>query len=122
VILVDTSVWIDHLRERSATLADALEHEEVMTHPFVIGELACGNLKDRVEVLRLLSTLRAVTLAMDREVLLLIERHRLMGRGIGYIDAHLIASVLLSDGAQLWTRDKRLRTVAAGLRVAFEKG
>ena len=121
MILVDTSVWIDNLRERSATLAEALEQEQVMIHPFVIGELACGSLKDRHEVLGLLSRLPAATPAMDGEVLLLIERHRLMGKGIGYIDAHLIASVVLSDGALLWTRDKRLRTVATGLRVAFEK-
>lgn len=118
MILVDTSVWINHLHKGQPDLASALEREEVATHPFIIGELACGSIANRDEVLHLLSALPAVTIASDDEVLLVIERHRLMGRGIGYIDAHLITSVMLTDDARLWTADKRLREIATGLRIA----
>jgi predicted nucleic acid-binding protein len=109
VILVDTSVWIDHLHARVPSLAALLEAGEVMTHPFVIGELACGMLKDRDHVLELLAVLPAMIVATDEEVLLFIERRKLMGRGIGYIDAHLLTSVRLTDDAEIWTRDKSLR-------------
>ena len=119
MILVDTSVWIDHLHKGEPELAAALEREDVSTHPFIIGELACGSIARRDEVLHLLSALPAVTIASDDEVLLVIERHRLMGRGIGYVDAHLITSVMLTDEARLWTADKRLREIATGLRIAF---
>lgn len=118
MILVDTSVWIDHLRRGSTALSAALEEGEVLTHPFVIGELACGNIKRRGEVIDLLSRLPRAALASDDEVLHFIERRRLMGRGIGYIDAHLLASVSLTAGTQLWTEDKRLAAVAAQLRLA----
>ena len=114
MILVDTSVWIDHLRHGDAELVDALNQSQVMTHPFVRGELACGNLQARSSVLTLLGSLPAATVATDEETLAFIEQHALMGRGIGYIDAHLCASVRLS-GARLWTRDKRLRTIAMAL-------
>ena len=120
MILIDTSVWIDHLRNGSAALTDALEQEQVMTHPFVIGELACGNLKRRRQVLDLMAALPPAAVASDQEVLIFIEDRRLMGKGIGYVDAHLLASVTLTEDAQLWTRDKRLATVATNLRLAFE--
>jgi predicted nucleic acid-binding protein len=120
VILVDTSVWVDHFRKHLPALADALERDAVMTHPFVIGELACGNLKDREEVLALLAALPSALVATDEETLLFIERRKLMGKGIGYIDAHLLASVTLTDDVQLWTRDKRLNAVATNLRVAAD--
>lgn len=120
MILVDTSVWIDHFHRTIPSLAEALEGEDVLTHPFVIGELACGELKKRVEVLRLLSALSSSIAATDDETLRFIEHHRLMGRGIGYIDAHLLASVTLTEAARLWTRDKRLRVIAAQLRIGFE--
>ena len=120
MILVDTSVWIDHLRKGSDTLIEILERDEVMTHPFVIGELACGNLKDRHEVLGLLAALPSANVASDDEVLLFIEQHRLMGKGIGYVDAHLLASATLTGETWFWTGDKRLRAVAATLRLAFE--
>ncbi len=120
MILIDTSVWIDHLRNGSAALTDVLEQEQVMTHPFVIGELACGNLKDRRQVLDLMAALPPAAVASDKEVLLFIEDRRLMGKGIGYVDAHLLASVTLTEDAQLWTRDKRLAAVATDLRLAFE--
>ena len=119
MILVDTSVWVDHLRMGTPSLATALEEGRVLIHPFVLGELACGNLKNRSQVLQLLGDLPAAPTATDPEALRFIEDRGLMGRGIGYIDVHLVASVLLSGAAQLWTRDKRLAAVAADLEVVF---
>lgn len=121
MILADTSVWVDHLRERAPALAAALEQGSVLMHPFVLGELACGNLKNRGEVLRLLGELPAAPMATDAETRDFIERRSLMGRGMGYIDVHLLASVALSGTAQLWTRDKRLAAVAADLGLAYAK-
>jgi predicted nucleic acid-binding protein len=112
VILVDTSVWIDHLRRGNAVLAAALERDDVLTHPFVIGEIACGSLKNRREVLDLLAALPSAVVASDQETYLFIERRRLMGKGIGYIDAHLLTSVTLTDQSRLWTLDKRLALFA----------
>lgn len=123
MILVDTSVWIDHLRKGAPALAAALEESRILMHPFVLGELACGNLKNRGEVLRLLSDLPAAPTVTDLEALGFIERRALMGRGIGYIDIHLLASAALAGTARLWTRDRRLAAVAAELELAFaEKG
>ncbi len=120
MILVDTSVWIDHLRTGDAELAAHLNTSRVLMHPFVLGELACGNLHNRDEVLALLRDLPRVTVATDDEVLFFIERQALMGRGIGYVDAHLMAAVALAGSARLWTRDKRLRMVAEELSLKFE--
>ena len=111
MILVDTSVWVEHLRHGLPRLAMFLQEGEVLIHPWVIGELACGNLRNRSQVLELLQGLPAATVASDAEVLLLIERDRLMGRGIGYVDAHLLASARLSH-CRLWTQDRRLAAVA----------
>ena len=122
MILVDTSVWVDHLRSGEPALATALEGGRVLMHPFVLGELACGNLENRDEVLRLLGALPSAPTATDSEVLGLIERRALMGRGIGYIDAHLLASTALAADASIWTRDRRLATVAAELDLAFDEG
>ena len=123
MILVDTSVWIDHLRKGAPALAAALEESRILMHPFVLGELACGNLKNRGEVLRLLRDLPAAPTVTDLEALGFIERRALMGRGIGYIDIHLLASATLAGPARLWTRNKRLAAVAAELELAFaEKG
>jgi hypothetical protein len=119
MILADTSVWVDHLRNGAPALAAALEQGSVLTHPFVLGELACGNLKNRGEVLQLLGELPAAPMATDPEALDFIERRALMGRGIGYVDVHLLASVALAGTAQLWTRDKRLAAVAADLKLAY---
>jgi predicted nucleic acid-binding protein len=119
LILVDTSVWIDHLHKTHPHLVAALERDDVATHPFVIGELACGSIANRNEVLHLLSALPTITVATDDEVLLVIERHGLMGRGIGYIGAHLITSVMLTENARLWTADKRLHEIAASLGIAI---
>lgn len=119
MILVDTSVWVDHLRDGAPALAAALEQGSVLMHPFVLGELACGNLKNRGEVLRLLGDLPAAPLATDPEALDYIERRALMGRGIGYVDVHLLASAALAGAARLWTRDKRLAAAAADLKLAY---
>jgi predicted nucleic acid-binding protein len=120
MILVDTSVWVDHLRSGDASLAGLLNAGQVLMHPFVLGELACGNLRNREEVIGLLKDLPRAVFAADDEVLFFIEHNGLMGRGIGYVDAHLLASVALNGSALIWTRDKRLRLVAHDLGVAFD--
>lgn len=120
MILVDTSVWIDHLARGEVRLAQALDQARVMMHPFVIGELACGNLADRRPVLRLLGSLPTAPRATDDEVLHFIEQHRLMGRGIGYIDAHLLAATALAADARLWTRDTQLARAAAALGLGWQ--
>jgi predicted nucleic acid-binding protein len=119
MILVDTSVWIDYLRAGDDALASLLNSSRVLMHPFVLGELACGNLNNRLEVLALLKDLPRSPVATDDEVLYFIEQHELMGRGIGHIDAHLLAAVALNGSSKLWTRDKRLQTVAASLSLDF---
>jgi predicted nucleic acid-binding protein len=118
VILVDTSIWIEHLRMGVPELVAALDQGLVWTHPFVLGELACGTLRKRKEVMGLMSRLPAVPRATDDEVLSLIESRRLMGRGIGYVDAHLLASALLEPPVRIWTYDRRLRIAATRLQVA----
>lgn len=117
MILVDTSVWIDHFRKGSPQLAAALNQGEVLMHPFVLGELACGNLKSRASTLKLLSNLPAAPKASDEEVMTFIEAHRLMGKGIGLIDAHLLAATALQADATLWTSDKSLRKQAERLHL-----
>ena len=121
MILVDTSVWIDHLRSGEPSLGAALEAGRVMMHPFVLGELACGNLANRSEVLELLGNLPAAPTATDPEVVNVIERRSLMGRGVGYIDVHLLASIALSGDGRLWTRDRRLAAAATDLELAFSE-
>jgi predicted nucleic acid-binding protein len=115
--LVDTSVWVDHLRHGLPELAAALENGEVWIHPWVVGELACGNLQNRAQILNLLQSLPSAKVATDAEVLRLIEQHRLMGHGIGYLDAHLLASARLTH-CQLWTQDRRLVALAQQLGQA----
>jgi len=118
VILVDTSVWVDHLRANDAQLSALLHSNQVLMHSFVLGELACGNLRNRDELLTLLADLPQAPVASDAEVLFFIDRHRLMGRGIGYIDAHLLAATALSDaGTRLWTRDRRLAALATAIQL-----
>jgi predicted nucleic acid-binding protein len=116
IILVDTSVWIEHLRQGQSILIDRLMQGSILTHSFVIGELACGNLKNRTEILTDLQALPAAVAASDNEVMRLIESRRLWGLGIGWIDAHLIASALLSK-CQFWTLDKRLSRAAASAGI-----
>jgi predicted nucleic acid-binding protein len=119
LILVDTSVWVDHLRRGDQELVDLLEHSAVAMHPFVVGEIACGSLRDRRSILELLQDLPAAVVADDDEVLQFIERHDLHGKGIGYVDAHLLASVALTEGTRFWTRDLKLRRVAVALGCAY---
>lgn len=121
MILVDTSVWIDHLRTAELSLTKLLVSGQVVTHPFVIGELACGNLKNRAEILFAMENLPVAPVAMDNEILPFIERHRLMGLGIGYIDAHLLASAALLSNGFLWSRDKRLVATAKMLSVGYDE-
>jgi predicted nucleic acid-binding protein len=109
MILIDTSIWVDHLRTPNATVARLLEDREVLVHPFVIGELALGNLQHRSPVLDTLSLLPQAVVASHDETLEFVDQHRLFRFGIGYVDAHLLASTRLTSGATLWTRDKRLR-------------
>jgi predicted nucleic acid-binding protein len=118
MILADTSVWIDHLRSGDKTMAALLDEARILTHPFVIGELALGNLRRREVVLSLLHDLASSTIASDAEVLVFVESNALAGRGIGLIDVHLLASTRLNTGATLWTRDKRLREIAEEMGVA----
>jgi predicted nucleic acid-binding protein len=118
VILADTSVWIEHLRHGEPGLRAALEAERVLMHPFVIGELACGNLRERDSLLELLRRLPVVPMATEQEAHSLLTRRHLMGRGIGWIDVHLLASTALAGPARFWTRDKRLATIAADLKLA----
>ncbi len=113
--LVDTSVWVDHLRAGEPTLADMLVAGRVMIHPFVLGEVALGNLAGRDLVLGLLADLPAVTVASDTEVLRFIAAGGLFGLGIGYVDAHLLAAARLTPGMTLWTRDRRLQAAAVSL-------
>jgi predicted nucleic acid-binding protein len=122
VILVDTSVWVDHLRAGDATLAGLLERALVLAHPWVIGELALGRLRRRGEVLGLLERLPQATPATPAEVLALVKCHGLAGSGIGYVDAQLLASARLTPDAALWTRDRRLAGAAARAGVAFDAG
>jgi predicted nucleic acid-binding protein len=119
MILVDTSIWVDHLRRGNSALAHLLEVGEAVTHPFVVGELACGSLRNRLEILDLLHALPQVREAGHTEVLILIEKKKLFGQGIGWIDAHLLASALLSD-ARIWTSDRRLSRAAAILGIRWK--
>lgn len=119
MILVDTSIWIDHLCTGNATLARLLGNGAVVGHPWVTGELALGNLTRRDEILRLLAALPQATRARTHEVLRLIEQEALYGAGIGYVDAHLLAAARLTAGTRLWTGDKRLLAVATRLGLDF---
>jgi predicted nucleic acid-binding protein len=118
MILVDTSVWVDHLRAKNAALAGLLNMGAVLTHPFIIGELALGQMRQREIVLASLAALPSAALATDAEALRFIDGRALFGRGIGYVDVHLLASACLTEAALLWTGDKRLRGVAAELGLA----
>lgn len=115
MILVDTSIWVDHLRRGDPALAARLEAEDVLIHPLVLGELAVGNLGQREIVLESLADLPRAAVASDDEVLGYIELHRLYGRGLSYVDACLLASTRLTPGSRLWTRDRRLADVAEQL-------
>jgi predicted nucleic acid-binding protein len=112
-------VWVDHLRKGDAQLADLLERGAVVMHPFVVGEIACGSLGTRSSILELLQDLPMAVMAENAEVLDFIEHRNLFGRGLGYVDVHLLVSTVLTDGAKLWTRDKRLQAVAEVLGCSY---
>ena len=118
MILVDTSVWVDHLRRGNDALAALLEEEQVLCHPFVVGELACGRLRGRPEVLELLARLPAARQASHGEALAFVEGRRLIGRGLGWVDVHLLASATLS-GRPLWTLDRRLAAAAGAIHLGW---
>lgn len=118
MILVDTSIWIDHLRRADAKLSECLLQARVLTHPFVIGELALGNLRQRQTILQALDDLPRAIIASDAEVLRFVEAEKLFGAGIGYVDAHLLASARNTTGVTLWTGDRRLRATAERLSLA----
>lgn len=119
MILVDTSVWVSYLRAGNSKLEQLLSDAEVACHPFIIGELACGNIKNRAEILSLLNALPKVDLLDNEEILLFIERNNLMGKGLALIDIHLLASALVSEAA-LWTLDIKLKHTAHISGIAYE--
>jgi predicted nucleic acid-binding protein len=119
VILVDTSVWVDHLRRGDAALVSLLDANDAAIHDFIIGEIACGHLKARQRILGLLAALPRVSAATEEETLHFIEHRRLFGRGLGYIDVHLLVAASLHVGTQLWTRDKTLHAMASELNLAY---
>ena len=118
MILVDTSVWVRHLREGDLELERLLNNGEVMCHPFIVGELACGNLGNRHEILSLMHRLPLATQAKHEEVLQFIEQKHLMGMGLGYIDVHLSASAVLT-GVLMWTYDRRLNQASEELGIKY---
>ena len=120
MILVDSSIWIDHLRASDAALFTLLDAGAVACHPFVIGEVACGHLRDRARLLTELSRLPQAPLATHTEAMALVDRHRLFGRGVGWADVHLLASVALAADMRVWSADKRLMSAAAGLGLDYK--
>lgn len=119
MILVDTSIWVDHLRHGDAALVTVLDQGQALAHPWVTGELALGRLRERAGVLRLLDQLPQAVVATAAELLAFVEHHKVFGVGIGYVDAQLLASARLTEDAELWTRDRRLHAVAERLGVAY---
>lgn len=118
MVLVDTSVWVDHLRIKNARLDNLLNESEVLCHPFIVGELACGNITNRVEILSLLRALPMSAIAEHNEVMSFIDNYHLMAKGLGYIDMHLLASAMLTS-VPLWTLDKKLNKVSSELGLNF---
>ena len=122
MILLDTSIWVDHLRSGDARVAELLTLGRIMAHPFVIGELALGHLRERAMILTALSDLPQARPASDAETLFFIERHGLAGRGISYVDAHLLAATRLTAGCSFWTHDRRLAALAEEMGLAAVSG
>jgi hypothetical protein len=118
MILVDTSVWIDHFRAADPQLNSLLANNDVLAHPCVIGEIALGSVAKRAEVIRLLNNLPAAIIASHQEVMIFVDRHKLANTGVGYVDACLLAAAALTPAAALWSRDKNLRATAARCGVA----
>lgn len=118
MVLVDTSIWVVHLRNGNIGLETLLNKGNVVCHPFIVGELACGNLKNRVEILSLLQTLPMAIHGEHEEVMRFIEDHTLMGKGLGYIDIHLIVSAIITE-IPLWTVDKKLNEISLKLEIGY---
>ena len=118
MILVDTSVWVAHFKSANRMLVELLEDNEVAIHNFIIGELACGQLKNRQEILGLLKTLPEVLPVTHEEALYFVDSYKLYGVGIGWVDSHLLASVI-AGGFSLWTNDRSLSKIASKLEVSF---
>jgi len=119
MILVDTSIWIEHFQKGNAHLKELLVTGHVACHPLIVGELACGNLRQRSEIILLLCTLPSVNTVSDDEILYFIEEKRLMGLGIGIVDVHLLASAIMTN-IPLWTTDRRLKEVAKRLNTLYK--
>lgn len=118
MILIDTSIWVDHLRIGDELLQDLLDKDQVLAHPFVIGELGLGSIPQRVATLQQLHRLPSATVARHDDVMRLVDQQRLYGSGLSYIDVHLLAAARLTPGASLWSRDKRLSAAAEKLSIA----
>ena len=116
MILVDTSGWINHFRKTDKYLANLLSEESVLIHPFIVGELACGNIKNRKEILKLLQSLTQIKVTNHNEIIYFVEQNRLYGIGLGYIDVHLLASCII-DNAKLYTHDRKLKKAAKELFI-----
>ncbi|MGR3302351.1 MAG: type II toxin-antitoxin system VapC family toxin [Candidatus Scalindua sp.] len=119
MVLVDTSVWVDHFRSGNSQLVKLLNDGDVICHPFIIGELACGNIKNRKQILSLLLALPTAMQASHQEILEFIEIKKLTGKGLGYIDVHLLGAAFLSNAA-LWSRDKKLNAISLEFKVGFK--
>ncbi|MCV9998104.1 VapC toxin family PIN domain ribonuclease [Pararhizobium sp. YC-54] len=118
MVLIDTSIWIDHLRLNEPEVTDLLLQRRLLMHPYIIGEIALGTLRNRSAILGMLAELPTSRLASPAEVLRLVDQNKLFGLGIGYVDAHILASLRLTARSQLWTRDKRLHAAAMKLGLA----
>ena len=118
-VLVDASIWIDHLRSKDERLVSLLKQNQVLMHPMIRGELACGCLHNRSQILNLLNNLPQISEATHDEALYCLEKHQLMGKGIGFIDLHLLASTFLAKNALLWTRDRRLHKLVIEPLIKF---
>lgn len=121
MILVDTSVWIDHFHHSDEALKKLLLSNQVCIHPFILGELSCGNISNRKEVLALLRSLGSVDMVLDEEVFILIDNRKLYGKGLGFIDIHLLASAMIHH-VPIWTRDNTLKRVAGELGIYYQSG
>ncbi len=119
MILIDTSIWIEHLSKGGRVIEDLLRTNKVLIHPFIVGEIACGNLADRAEILSMLNDLPSVPVAAESSVLYFIEQNQLTGLGIGYIDAHLLTATALEPPTRLLTLDKRLKAAAESLDLSY---
>lgn len=119
MVLVDSSIWIDHLRQKDDVLSQLLINGQVCIHPMIIGELACGNLQHRSAVIKLWQSLPHANHATHLEALHCLDKHKLFGKGIGFVDLHLLASTLLTTNTFLWTNDRRLKNMADDLKLSF---